>query len=628
MICCVNKQLPPKMYSFVCFCGLSLTASQAILSAHSAPIVAVKRDAVATRLTHAVVQSIGAPIAPEVVAAIERELSVSLAERDTEVASARSESQLLLSELTDARRVIARLAESLGPAKAQQILAEASPSSSSAGHSHQPMPLTSDTLRRHNKDKPATLARGKPTVLSRRYDPLRVYDRSYVVALEKELLDTREELDDLKTAIDETEATINTLKTKFPHLQSANINLGSKSKAPDDAALDAELPPGTADDDDAASATLEAFVVWRATMAQDQLHHAAALQRPMPPIDSFAAADSSAPEFAAMPVAAAIEHDSDSDEQPPPPQEGDASMRFVPLSQMSRPVPSSPTAATAAAAPFDLVAPAKPKRSVNPPPSALAPGAPEVGSPSSPRPTPPPRAAQPTPAVPPKSPPVSPRVPRSSKPLPQLPPKSRTSTTQHPNAPAPVDEDKTPSERHETSEDGDSVRVSQRQAKPLPGLSSPDLELARQAARKPLPVAGHTVATPTSPPLPATAIATAAAALPVAKKPPMPTVARPALRVNVAAAGGVAQGPASPGSPTKRAPPTLTLPALPGFPQGQPSAYDLVPTASEMEAALVDEAAAAAAAVEVPAALTDYGKIPTFVDETQTEETVEAESEH
>jgi hypothetical protein len=598
------------------------------LSAHSTPVVTIKRDAVATRLTQAVVQSIGAPVAPEVVAAIQRELSVSLAERDTEVASARSESQLLLSELTDARRVIARLAESLGPAKAQQILGDAS-SSSSGGPANQPMPLTSDTLRRHNKDKPATLARGKPTVLSRRHDPLRVYDRSYVVALEKELLDTREELDDLKTAIDETEATINTLKTKFPHLQSANINLGSKLKTDDDGAADAELPPGAPnDDDDAASATLEAFVVWRATMAQDQQQFNAALQRPMPAVDSFAVADSSAPEFAAMPVPAADENDSDSDEQPPPPQDGDASMRFVPLSQMmARPVPSSPPAAS----PFDVIAPAKPKRSVNPPPTANAASAsPEVGSPSSPRPTPPPpRAAQPTPTVPPKSPPVSPRVPRNNKPLPQLPPKSRTSTTQHPNAPASIDEDKTPSDRVEPSEDSDSVRVSQRQTKPLPEFNSTDLELARQAARKPLPVAGHSnsaaAAAAVAATMPSSPVSSAAAAtaLPVAKKPPMPTVARPALRVNLptGAANVAVPGPASPGSPSKRAPPTLTLPALPGIPQGQPGVYDLVPTTSQMEAALVENAA-----IDALVPPTEYGKIPSFVDEQQQQQQENAET--
>lgn len=584
-------------------------------------------------------QSIGAPIAPEIVAAIERELSVSLAERDTEVASARSDSQLLLSELTEARRIIARLAESLGPAKSQQILGE---SSTGPSPSIQPMPLTSDTLRRHNNTnaKPP-LVRGKPTVLSRRHDPLRVYDRSYVVALEKELLDTREELDDLKTAIDETEATISTLKTKFPHLQSANINLGSKSKPQ----IDGDEPPiGAAahDDDDAASATLEAFVVWRATMAQDDTQ-AAALQRPMPAIDSFAAAEAAAPALVAIAAPAQLEtgNDSDSDDQPPPPQDGDASMRFVPLVAVPRPTPGSPVLPVASPAlDSPLVAPAKPKRSVNPPPAttaasggaaavtaaiAVIPATTDPGSPSSPRPTPPPpRVAQPTPAVPPKSPPVSPRVPRSSKPLPQLPPKSRASTTQHPNAPAPVDDDKPPSERHDDDSESNSTRVSQRQAKPLPEMSSPDLELARQAARKPLPVAGGQHAAPA-----VVAAATAVASMPVAKKPPMPTVARPAMRVNTAVAAAGSPGPPSPVSPTKRpavaVPATLTLPGIPGLPglpglqPHQPGVYDVVPTPSEMQAVL-----------EAAPDVSEYGKIPHFNDEQQVpdqEQSIDAESD-
>jgi hypothetical protein len=566
----------------------AVKAKNAILSAHALPPAShvapsAKRDGHASRLTAALTAVIGPAVGSDVLLAIEREVTVALAERDTDVAAARADVQLLLAELSEARHAVTRLADALGAAKAQQLLSDAT----SAPIAAVSLPLSSETLRRPVKPSPALPARGKPTVLARRHDPLRVYDRAYVAALEKELLDTREELDDLKQAIDETESTISTLKKKFPHLQSANINLGAKlQKAPAEpwdnsvhAPIDGDRSNehGNDDEDNLSSATLEAYVVWRSTMTDAAIDLATKSATELPTVTPPAAARTDGD--------GVVDNDDDDDEAseyPPPPLEDDASD----IEPTERPIPPVPVARVAP------VAPAKPTRLISSAPAVAlaAPLAAPVAAPAS-RPTvdtsvvsprtsgtrSPPLSPKKAPVVAmlPAAAPLSPRLaavaesresralPR--KPLPQLPPQTqRTSTTEHANAPAPL-ADKEPAAGATATGAG------------MTEPSAADLEMARQAASKPLPAVGGNPVTLTR-----------------TGKLPMPKAQRPVL--NPAPSTGVS------------AAPLMQLP--------------------ELAAMSAHEPAAAAAAVEVFSSagliggqpVLQYGHVPQFQDEAKAAE--------
>lgn len=152
----------------------------------------------------------------QLLALIKDELAKALAERDRVEQQSKQQLESLQVQLANAHSSITRLSASLGSSAAAALVGDdgAPPMLSTQAGVLQTVRLWCSIL-----FNSLSLQKGKRSALVRQNDPLRFFDRRYLCAVEKELLDTREELDDLKTAIDETEATINNLKAKFPHLE-------------------------------------------------------------------------------------------------------------------------------------------------------------------------------------------------------------------------------------------------------------------------------------------------------------------------------------------------------------------------------------------------------------------------